>query len=73
MDTIKKEKENEERFMNLEIKIAYLEDFVNQLQEVTVENQKTIENLRTENKILSGKIQDLQDNIDIPNRKPPHY
>lgn len=73
MDTIKKEKGNEERFMNLEIKIAYLEDFVNQLQEVTVENQKTIENLRTENKILSGKIQDLQDNIDIPNRKPPHY
>lgn len=73
MDIIEKEKENEERFMNLEIKIAYLEDFVNQLQEVTVENQKTIENLRTENKILSGKIQDLQDNIDIPNRKPPHY
>ena len=71
MDII--EMENEERFMNLEIKIAYLEDFVNQLQEVTVENQKTIENLRTENKILSGKIQDLQDNIDIPNRKPPHY
>lgn len=73
MDIIEKEKENEERFMNLEIKIAYLEDFVNQLQEVTVENQKTIENLRTENKILSGKIQDLQDSIDIPNRKPPHY
>ena len=63
----------EERFMNLEMKISYLEDFVNQLQEVTVENQKIIENLRTENKILSGKIQDLQDNIEIPNRKPPHY
>jgi len=67
------EKETEERFINLEMKLAYMEDFINQIQEVTVENQKTIENLRTENKILSGKIQDLQDNVEIPNRKPPHY
>lgn len=67
------EQEIENRFMALEMKIAFMEDFINQLQEVTVENQKTIENLRTENKILSGKIQDLTDNIEIPNRKPPHY
>ena len=50
-----------------------MEDFINKLQEVCVENQKTIEILRQENKILSGRIQDLSDNIEIPNRKPPHY
>jgi SlyX protein len=65
--------ETNERFIALEMKVAYMEDFINKLQEVCVENQKTIEILRQENKILSGRIQDLSDNIEIPNRKPPHY
>ncbi len=65
--------ETNERFIALEMKVAYMEDFINKLQEVCVENQKTIEILRQENKILSGRIQDLSENIEIPNRKPPHY
>lgn len=67
------ENEINERFIALEMKVAYMEDFIEKLQEVCVENQKTIEILRQENKILSGRIQDLSDNIEIPNRKPPHY
>ncbi len=67
------EKETEERIIALEMKISYMDDFIQKLQEVAVENQKTIEILRQENQILSGRIQDLQDNIEIPNRKPPHY
>ncbi len=65
--------EIENRFIALETKIAYMDDFINKLQEVTVENQKTIRILREENQILSGRIQDLQDNVEIPNRRPPHY
>lgn len=64
---------SEERFMALEMKIAYLEDFVNKLQEVAVEQGETIEILRKENKILSGRISDLMENVEIPNRRPPHY
>ncbi|MBO7637363.1 MAG: SlyX family protein [Treponema sp.] len=69
------EKETEERIIALETKLAYMEDFVNQLQEVSVEQGKTIELLRTENKMMSQKIRDLSDAVegDIPNRKPPHY
>lgn len=67
------ENEINERFIALEMKEAYMEDFIEKLQEVCVENQKTIEILRQENKILSGRIQDLSENIEIPNRKPPHY
>ena len=67
------ENEINERFIALEMKVAYMEDFIEKLQEVCVENQKTIEMLRQENKILSGRIQDLSENIEIPNRKPPHY
>ncbi|MBQ9908170.1 MAG: SlyX family protein [Treponema sp.] len=67
------EKETEDRLIALETKIAYMDDFITKLQEETVENQKTIRILREENQILAGRIQDLQDNQEIPNRKPPHY
>ena len=63
----------EERFVELETKIAYMDDFISKLQDEVVSQQKVIEVLRAENKFLSGKIQDLSENIYIPNRKPPHY
>ncbi|MBQ8678410.1 MULTISPECIES: SlyX family protein [unclassified Treponema] len=67
------EKEVEEKFLALETKIAYMDDFINKLQEEVVESQKEIQILREENRILSGRIQDLSENLEIPNRKPPHY
>ena len=36
------EEDYEKRFIDLEMKLAYLEDFMNQLQEVAVEQAKTI-------------------------------
>ena len=67
------EKEVEEKFLALETKVAYMDDFINKLQEEVVESQKEIQILREENRILSGRIQDLSENLEIPNRKPPHY
>jgi SlyX protein len=69
------EKETEERIIRLETKLSYLEDFLNQLQQVSVENSETIERLRQENKLMSQKIRDMSDQLEgeIPNRKPPHY
>ncbi|MCQ2578799.1 MAG: SlyX family protein [Treponema sp.] len=65
----------EERLTNLEIKLSYVEDFLNQLQEETVKQAKEIEKLKHDNKILTEKLKDVADNMqgDIPNRKPPHY
>lgn len=65
--------EEESRFIALETKLAYLEDFVAKLQDVAVEQGNSIEILRSENQILSGRLSDLQENLDIPNRRPPHY
>ncbi len=64
-----------ERLDKLEIKLSYMEDFVQQLQDVVTTHTQTIEVLRKENKILSGKIRDMSDQLqgEIPNRKPPHY
>lgn len=67
--------ENDERLTEIEIKLAYLEDFMNQLQEVTVQQTRDIEKLKKENKLMADKIKELSDAAegDIPNRKPPHY
>lgn len=65
--------ETENRLIALETKLAYLEDFVTQLQQETMENARQIERLREENRILVGRYQELAQNIDIPNRRPPHY
>ena len=65
----------EDRFITLETKLAYLEDFLSQLQNVTVEHTKELELLRKENKMLAQKVSDMAEQLDgdIPNRRPPHY
>lgn len=69
------DKETEDRIVALEMKLAYMEDFLNQIQGVAVEQAETIEKLRTENKLIAQKIREMSDSMegDIPNRKPPHY
>ncbi|MCI7441262.1 MAG: SlyX family protein [Spirochaetia bacterium] len=69
------DKELQDEIIKLETKLAYMEDFLNQLQEVTVEHTNLIEKLEKENKILSQKVSDMAEQLegDIPNRKPPHY
>lgn len=69
------DKETEERLIAAETKLSYMEDFVNQLQAVTVEHTNLIEKLREENRILAQKLRDISEQMegDIPNRRPPHY
>ena len=67
--------ETQERITALETKISYMEDYVNSLQSVVLEHTKTIDLLRTENKLLAQKVKDMSELMegDVPNRKPPHY
>ena len=69
------ENETKERLTAIEMKLAYMEDFVNQIQNVAVEQTKTIDKLQKEIKMMSDKIREMSDAAegDIPNRKPPHY
>ena len=68
------EEEIEKRFITLETKFAYLEDFVSVLQEAVVSQGKEIDRLKVENKFMAEKISELMENAEeIPNRKPPHY
>lgn len=64
----------EERFIAIETKLAYLEDFVNKLQNITVEQGHMIDLLSSENRMLKDKFRELQDSlVDMPNVRPPHY
>ena len=67
--------ETTDRLTAIEMKLAYMEDFVNQIQNVAVEQTKTIDKLQKEIKMMSDKIREMSDAAegDIPNRKPPHY
>ena len=69
------EKETDERLTAIEMKLAYMEDFVNQIQNVAVEQAKTIDKLQKEVKLMADRIKEMANNFegDIPNRKPPHY
>jgi len=67
---------NEERIINLEIRFAHQDEFLNQLNQIVVEQQKTIERLQKD-------IYDLKRNVNAENGvsgtrsladdKPPHY
>lgn len=67
---------NEERIINLEIKFSHQEAFLEQLNEIIVSQQKTIERLEKD-------ILDLKRNVNteagvsgtrtLQDDKPPHY
>lgn len=65
----------EDEIIELETKIAYLENTLMDLQNAEEENRKNIQILKDENRILKGKIKEILDNMDmdIPSRRPPHY
>jgi SlyX protein len=67
---------NEERIIELEIRFAHQDEFLNQLNQIVVDQQKTIERLQKD-------ILDLKRNVHLENgvlptrslaeEKPPHY
>ena len=66
--------ESEKRIAALETKLAYLEDFVNQLQGVSVVHMKSIDGITAQCKAMSEKLRELADAAEeIPDRMPPHY
>ena len=69
------ETNTDERLTAIEMKLAYMEDFVNQIQNVAVEQAKTIDKLQKETKLMADRIHEMSNSMegDIPNRKPPHY
>lgn len=72
---IQMSQETDERLTNIEIKLAYLEDFLNKLQKIAVEQGDLVDTLKAENRVIKNKLSELIEaqEGDIPNRRPPHY
>lgn len=61
--------------LDLEMKISFLEDYVNQLNKIVIEQGEKVERLITSNNQLREKVNLLEENAKEPieNIPPPHY
>ncbi|MDR0878259.1 MAG: SlyX family protein [Treponema sp.] len=66
--------EQEERLQKIETKLAYLEDFLNRLQDDAVERNSRLDSLFTEHRAIKSKILQISEDLEeYPDRRPPHY
>ncbi|MFP3089573.1 SlyX family protein [Treponema sp. TIM-1] len=64
----------EPRIEKIEIKLAFLEDFLNRLQEGVTERNALLDKLSAEHEAVKDRLRQLSQDMDyIPNQKPPHY
>jgi len=62
----------EERIIVLETKIAYLENYINQLNEVVIEQEKNLKQLSAEYEDIKKQIAEGKEALP-KGEKPPHY
>jgi SlyX protein len=63
-----------DRLIEIETKLAYLEDMVATLNELVITQQKHINQLEIKKGLLEEQVEMLMEGQqDIPQRKPPHY
>ena len=65
---------NEERIDALEIRMTHLENYLNQLNDIVLENGKLMEVIKKDQKSLRQQMEDVTNEIPgPPSVKPPHY
>lgn len=59
----------------LEIKVSYLEDYMNELNKIVIEQEKKIDRLIDVNRTLIDKVYSLEESIKDSSEEtpPPHY
>ncbi len=62
----------DDRLITLETKIAYLENFINELNEVVIEQERSMKKLSSEYEDLRKQVASGKDPLP-ENEKPPHY
>lgn len=62
------------RLEKIEMKLAFLEDFIARLQDEVVARNAVMDVLKTEHAAMKEKLLQISRNMEeIPNQKPPHY
>lgn len=65
-----------QRLIDIEMKLAYQERMIAELNAVVIEQQKTLDDIQKANRALIDRIRDLSENLAEPlggHEKPPHY
>ena len=62
----------EDRIITLETKIAYLENYVDELNRAILDQEKAIKRLFSETETIKKQIEDKKDPLP-ENARPPHY
>lgn len=63
----------EERLITIETKIAYLENYVSELNQVIIDQEEAIKKLNIETEMLKKKLKNEEEEKLPENEKPPHY
>ena len=72
MDGKSNKDEYSDRLIKLETDMAYLQETVQELNDIVTAQQALMLKLEKQNEVLNRRIEDL-DTEARPNRKPPHY
>jgi SlyX protein len=66
---------NEDRFVDIEIRLTYQEETIRELNKVVCEQQKQIDQLEKSVKKMTEQLKEVAEatGAKIPNEKPPHY
>lgn len=70
---------NEEKIIDLETRITYQDDTLQELSDIIYQQQKQIDQLNKMMELMLGKLQDISQNqsgsqsTHIADEKPPHY
>jgi uncharacterized coiled-coil protein SlyX len=65
--------ENDDRFMRLEVKAAYLEKTAGDLEEVVIQQAKLMKDLLRRIEQLERQLQGATEGPELLHEKPPHY
>lgn len=66
----------EERFIDLETRIAYQENLIQELNDVVTKQQMTIDQMERTLSVLVARVRDLMEGMGegtVIDEKPPHY
>jgi SlyX protein len=67
---------DEQRLIDIEMKLAYQERMISELNTVVVDQQKAIDELQKTSGLLLNRVVELSQNVgqpEIVDEKPPHY
>ena len=65
---------DEKRIETLEIRMTHLENYLNQLNEIVLENSRQMESMKKGQKYLKQQMNEITNEMPGPeSERPPHY